>query len=86
MNTRSKSSHAFTKRIVNPRDAVEEVYSFPAGNAWSRDELRCLNVTFVHRDDRRIRSLTKARKWDSMGLATDDLKQRIVLVGLTEAP
>ena len=85
MQTRSKSSNPLAPRIVNPRDNVEEVYSFPAGNAWSKPELSLLNVTFLHRDDRKINSLTKSMKLDSKFLVPDDIKQRIVPVGLTEA-
>lgn len=83
METRSKTLDPGAAQIVNPRDDVEVVYSFPAGNAWGRVELKLLNVNFVYQVDRELRSLS-LRCSSSIKLADAELEQRIVLVGLTD--
>ena len=83
MELRSSSlqpSHPLTERIVNPRDDVADVYSFPAGNEWSRPELKLLNVTFMYQEGKEIFSLLKHLKWENLNLVPPDLKLHIVLM------
>jgi hypothetical protein len=67
--------------IFNPSDAVEVEYSFPAGNKWGREELKCLNVDFAPRGAG-FSSLKRHIK-DHIESASEFVQQGMALVGLT---